>query len=98
MAMVDLTPGNGAEFIWRTNTAASAAASGVAGLTAPNWVKVTRTGNSFVGYYSTNGTAWTAMGTNNITMATSVYIGLPVCAHNNTTNCTATFTNVLATP
>jgi hypothetical protein len=98
MAMVDLTPGNGAEFIWRTNTAASAAASGVAGLTAPNWVKVTRTGNSFVGYYSTNGTAWTAMGTNTITMATSVYIGLPVCAHNNTTNCTATFTNVLATP
>jgi hypothetical protein len=98
MAMVDLTPGNGAEFIWRTNTAAGAAASSVAGLTAPNWVKVTRTGNSFVGYYSTNGTAWSAMGTNTITMATSVYIGLPVCAHNNTTNCTATFTNVLATP
>jgi regulation of enolase protein 1 (concanavalin A-like superfamily) len=86
------------EFVWRTNTAASAASTVVAGITAPNWVKVTRTGNSFVGYYSTNGTAWTVLGTNTITMGTGVYVGLPVCAHNNTVTCTATFTNVVATP
>jgi alpha-L-fucosidase len=98
MAMVDLTPSAGVEFVWRTNTAASAASVGVAGITAPNWVKVTRTGNSFVGYYSTNGTAWTVLGTNTITMGTGVYVGLPVCAHNNTVTCTATFTNVVAAP
>jgi hypothetical protein len=98
MAMVDLTPSAGVEFVWRTNTAASAASTVVAGITAPNWVKVTRTGNSFVGYYSTNGTAWTVLGTNTITMGTGVYVGLPVCAHNNTVTCTATFTNVVATP
>jgi hypothetical protein len=98
MAMVDLTPSAGVEFVWRTNTAASAASTVVAGITAPNWVKVTRTGNSFVGYYSTNGTAWTVLGTNTITMGTGVYVGLPVCAHNNTVTCTATFTNVVAAP
>jgi hypothetical protein len=27
-----------------------------------------------------------------------VYVGLPVCAHNNTVTCTATFTNVVAAP
>jgi fibronectin type 3 domain-containing protein/regulation of enolase protein 1 (concanavalin A-like superfamily) len=98
MAMVEITPSADMEYIWRTTTGASAASKVVSGIGAPNWVKVTRTGNSFVGYYSTNGTAWTVLATNTITMATNVYIGLPVCAHNNTTTCTATFTNVLATP
>jgi len=52
-----------------------------------------------VGYYSTNnGVTWKAVKTNTITMATNAYIGLVVCALNNTTNCTATFTNVVPTP
>jgi fibronectin type 3 domain-containing protein/regulation of enolase protein 1 (concanavalin A-like superfamily) len=98
MALVDLTPSVGAEFIWRTNTGASAASAGVAGLTAPNWVKITRTGNSFVGYYSTDGTDWTSMATNTLPMAANIYIGLAVCSHLNTSACTATFTNVLPVP
>jgi fibronectin type 3 domain-containing protein/regulation of enolase protein 1 (concanavalin A-like superfamily) len=98
MALVDLTPSVGAEFIWRTNTGASAASAGVAGLTAPNWVKITRTGNSFVGYYSTDGTDWTSMATNTLPMAANVYIGLAVCSHLNTSACTATFTNVVPVP
>jgi fibronectin type 3 domain-containing protein len=100
MVTVALTPSAGMEFLWRTNTAANALSADVTGVTAPAWVKVARTGNSFVGYYSTNGTVWTAMATNNvsITMATNVYIGMAVCSLTNSTTCTATFTNVIATP
>lgn len=98
MAMVDITPSAGVEFVWRTTTGGSAASTVVTGITAPNWVQLTRSGSTFTGYYSTNGTAWIAMATNTITMATNAYIGLPVCAYNNATNCTATFTNVVLTP
>jgi regulation of enolase protein 1 (concanavalin A-like superfamily) len=98
MATMVITPTAGTENIWRTNTSGQAVSNLVANIAAPNWVQVTRTGNSFVGYYSTNGTTWNAVKTNVFTMATNVYIGLVVCAHNNTTNCTATFTNVVATP
>jgi len=98
LAMVDITPSAGVEFVWRTTTGGTAASATVSGITAPNWVQVTRSGSTFTGYYSTNGTAWIPMATNTITMATNVCIGLPVCAYNNATNCTATFTNVVLTP
>jgi hypothetical protein len=38
------------------------------------------------------------MGSTNITMASSVVIGLPVTSHLNGTLCTATIDNVTATP
>jgi hypothetical protein len=41
---------------------------------------------------------WKAVNTNTFTMATNAYIGLVVCALNNATNCTATFTNVVPIP
>ena len=64
----------------------------------PIWMKLVRTGNSFTSYYSTNGTTWKAISTQSITMATDAYIGMPVCAHDNTKSCTVTYSNVTATP
>jgi fibronectin type 3 domain-containing protein len=99
MATMVITPSAGVEFIWRTNTSGNAVSNLVTKITPPGWVEVTRTGNSFVGYYSTNnGVTWKAVNTNTFTMATNAYIGLVVCALNNATNCTATFTNVVPTP
>ncbi|MGD1085303.1 MAG: hypothetical protein ABSA47_11225 [Verrucomicrobiota bacterium] len=98
MADVDVTPSKGVEFIWRTSTGGNAASTNVASVTAPIWVQVTRTGSTFVGSYSTNGTAWIPMATNTFTMASNANIGLVVCAYNNATNCTATFTNVTVNP
>jgi regulation of enolase protein 1 (concanavalin A-like superfamily) len=99
MATMVITPSAGVEFIWRTNTSGNAVSNLVTKITPPGWVQVTRTGNSFVGYYSTNnGVTWKAVNTNTFTMATNAYIGLVVCSLNNTTNCTATFTNVVPTP
>jgi fibronectin type 3 domain-containing protein/regulation of enolase protein 1 (concanavalin A-like superfamily) len=96
--LVDLTPSKGVEFIRRTSTGGTTSTSSTAGLTAPQWVRITRVGNVFTAYYSSNGTNWTSMGSVTITMSTSVYIGLSVCSRVSGTLCTATLDNVTANP
>jgi regulation of enolase protein 1 (concanavalin A-like superfamily) len=63
---------------------------------APGWVRLVREGNLFSAYHSTNGTAWTLVGTDTITMAATVYVGLAVTSHDTAATATATFTNVTA--
>ena len=53
-----------------------------------------RRGNIFTGYESLNGSTWTQVGTDTVTMASSVYIGLCVTSHNDGVLCTADFNNV----
>jgi len=50
----------------------------------PVWVKIERVGNTFNGYYSSDGDNWTAMSWNpqTIDMANDVTIGLAVTSHN----------------
>ena len=62
---------------------------------APYWVKLTRTGNLFKAYGSVNGTDWTLVGTNTISMGSTIYAGLAVTAHNNAALNTSTFSDVL---
>ena len=52
-------------------------------LRAPHWVKIERVGNSFNGYYSTDGANWTAMAWNpqTIVMGANAYIGLALTSH-----------------
>jgi len=69
-------------------------------VTLPCWVRLTRTGNDFLGEYSTDGTTWqtidVAAGTSSTTleMATSVYIGLAVTSHVAGESVVAEFSNV----
>jgi regulation of enolase protein 1 (concanavalin A-like superfamily) len=63
---------------------------------APGWVRLVRKGNLFTGYHSTDGTSWTLLGSNTITMGSTVYVGLAVTSHNASQTSTATFTNVNA--
>ncbi len=53
-------------------------------MVAPYWVKLTRSGNTFTGYSSPDGVAWTLVQIDTITMSASVYVGLPLTSHNNT--------------
>ena len=94
MQMIVLTPGNGVSFQRRTSTGGSSASTTVGGPAAPYWVRIVRTGNSFSGYRSSNGTNWTLVGTAAVTMASNVQVGLAVTSHNNSVSCTAKFTNV----
>ena len=62
--------------------------------TAPAWIRIVREGNLFSSYSSSNGSQWTLIGTDTITMPATVYVGLAVTSHNTSATTTATFSNV----
>jgi regulation of enolase protein 1 (concanavalin A-like superfamily) len=93
-AMVALTPGNGVAFQRRLTTDGISVHTAGALVGAPYWVRVVRSGSTFSGYQSSDGTNWVLIGSDTINMASSVYIGLAVTSHNNTALGTATFDNV----
>ena len=94
-ALADVEPAAGNEFIYRTTTGGAAASSIANGLSAPYWVRLTRTNNIFRAFISPDGISWTQLGTpTTITMAATVYAGLAVCAHNNGLLCNSVFDNV----
>jgi hypothetical protein len=63
----------------------------------PRWVKLERKGATFTASTSTDGAAWQTLGTDTITMAATVYVGLAVTSHNSAARSAATFTNVAVT-
>ena len=93
-AFVGLTPGNGVTWQYRSSSGGGTTWNNTGGLSAPYWVRLVRSGNTFTGYRSTNGTTWTQQGTTNISMAGTVYVGLALTSHNNSSLGTATFDNV----
>ena len=96
-AMADVEASAGIEFITRTNTGASANSAVVSGGSAPSWVRLTRTNNTFTAYYSADGNIWTLIGSQVIpNMAVNAYAGLIVCSHNDGTLNTSLIDNVSA--
>jgi hypothetical protein len=65
---------------------------------APGWVRLVRTGTQVTGYYSSNGSTWTQYGTDTVSMAATLYVGLAVTSHNASQRATATFSNVTVRP
>jgi hypothetical protein len=96
-AMMVLTPGNGLAFQNRTATGGVSAHTAGGAATVPYWVKIVRSGTTFTGYKSTDGTTWTSVGSATITMGTNVYVGLAVTSHNNPVLCTAAMDGVAVT-
>ena len=64
------------------------------GNAAPYWVRIERLGNVVISSTSPNGTTWTDIRRETITMSAAIYVGLAVTSHNNGALCTGTFTNV----
>jgi hypothetical protein len=68
------------------------------GITAPHWVRISRSGNNFTSEHSADGTNWQALGTTqNIPMAADVYVGLALTSHDTALTCEAQFSNVTIT-
>jgi RHS repeat-associated protein len=64
----------------------------------PNaWLKLTRSGNTITTYKSSNGTSWTQVGTDTVTLTNTTQIGLFVVSGNPSLTSTATFTDVSVT-
>ncbi len=76
-----ITPGNGTVFQGRTSTGGSATSSYGNGVATPQWLRITRRGNTFTGYYSPNGVTWAQQGSVVIDMAQDVYMGMCVTSH-----------------
>ncbi len=102
-AIVCATPSNGVRFQARLMTGGGATSDTAVAtpeqiaLQTPIWVKLERSGNSFSGFYSTDGVNWTAMSWNPQAMnmaASTVYIGLALTSHNINAPTTAVFSNV----
>ncbi len=62
---------------------------------APHWLKLVRSGDTFTGYESTDGSAWTLIGSYTVSMSADVYLGMAVTAKDNTKLATAVFDNVV---
>jgi hypothetical protein len=93
--LVDVTPSNGVNMQWRASTGGVWSNTQVTGVTAPRWVKIIRSSNTYSGYYSSDGITWIQIGTTQtIAMPAAIQAGLAVTSVDNTKLCTATFTNV----
>jgi alpha-galactosidase len=92
-AFVDMivSAASGVSLQWRGTAGGGCNALNVSGVAAPAWVKLVRSGSSFAGYYSLDGTAWTQAGTASVTMSAGPLAGLAVTAHNNAALCVAGF-------
>ncbi len=90
-----VTPSQGVSLQYRATTAGSGTQQAeVFGVAAPYWVRLVRSGNTFTGYASADGSSWTQIGSVSVTMASSVTEGLAVTSHNNSQLNTSTFDNV----
>jgi regulation of enolase protein 1 (concanavalin A-like superfamily) len=80
---------SGVSLGWRSLAAGTCGSVTQTGVAAPQWVKLTRTGDAFTAQYSADGKTWldlkNADGTiasTTVTMTGSVYLGLCVTSHN----------------
>jgi hypothetical protein len=99
-------PSNRIEWMYRptagdTTTSVDTGADSIA---LPHWVKLTRQGNTFTGYHSTDGVNWVSITESDptsssvtILMPNTVYIGLLVTSHVTDSVCQAEFSEVSTT-
>ncbi len=92
-----ITPENGVSFQRRPLIDAGSEDTTIEGITAPHWVRLTRSGNTFIGQYSANGATWTTLDSVNMPILLDVYVGLCLTSHNVDATCTAEFSNVTMT-
>ena len=96
-AMVLVSPGKGTAFQRRVATGGLSTHTAGPLVTAAYWVKLTRSGTTFTAYVSPNGSTWTQVGSDTISMGTVIDVGLAVTSHLDGSLATATFDHVTIT-
>lgn len=94
-AFIAVTPGNGVDFQYRSGSNTTIV-NGPAS-TAPVWVKLNRSGNVFTASSSSDGSSWTQIAQQTVSMGTNVYVGLATTSKNTAALARTTFTNVSGT-
>ena len=92
-ANVMATPSiNGCFFQSRTVTNGNALSAGSFPVNYPNtWLRLKRSGNTFLGYAGFDGENWTQLGSVVITMPANIYLGFAVASHQAGESATASF-------
>ena len=85
-------------FCCRSSPSAVAMLSNTAAPAGPVWLRLTRFGNAWAGYYSTNAASWVACGSAVLPMNAAVQAGLAVVSGSTTTAAVAGFDHVLVEP
>ena len=88
-------PDNGVIFQRRNSTGGTTTKVVTTGFAAPVWLRLKKTGTTFQGYYSTNGTNWTFLRQTNVSsIGTTFLAGLAACGHSDGTLTEARFDEV----
>ena len=95
-AIMLVSAAKGVAFQWRGTTGGTSQSVAGSLSAPPRWVKLVRSGSTFTGYESADGSTWTQVSSQTIAMATNVYIGLAVTSHNTSATTTSTVDNVSA--
>ena len=84
-----VTSGSGLAFERRLAAGGATVNTAGAAGTAPQWVRLKRTGSTIESFSSADGQTWTSMGSDTIAMTDTVYVGLAVTSHSATAATTA---------
>jgi regulation of enolase protein 1 (concanavalin A-like superfamily) len=76
------TPDNGVSLQYRPVAGGLSQHISVSGVSTPTWLRLDRTGNTFTGYSSGDGTNWRSIGTITAAVAATALVGLAVTSHN----------------
>ena len=97
-AMMIVSATQGVSFQRRRLAGGVSFATDIAGIMAPQWVKIERSVSGAVtASYSADGSSWTRVGSESMKVNIPMYIGLAVTAHNASEVCEAKFSNVSIT-
>ena len=97
-AFMIVSPGKGLAFQRRTSTGGSSTHTAAGSGSSPYYVKLTRAGSTFTAYRSVDGSSWTKIASQSISMAATIYVGLAVSSHVDGVLANATFTHTAVTP
>ncbi len=87
------------EFLRRTSTGGSVKTTVSTGNVAPNnWIRLVRKSSTITAYKSANGTTWTSIGSQYLSMASTISFGLVTASGNTNTLSTAIIDNVTVVP
>lgn len=90
-----VTPSSGAILSTRSAGGTTAGETSIFGISAPRFLKLSRSGSQFAGYYSSDAITWTQLGSNQtVNLGANALVGLAVTSRNVSTTTTATFKNV----
>ena len=93
-AFMLVSAGSGVAFQRRTSTGAGSLNTSGPGAAAPYYLALIRSGNTFAGYASADGSNWTMVGSEYIAMGSTIYVGVAVTSHSNGAIANASFTPV----